>query len=154
VLRAAIRAEVRLVAVCVDRRETANRIVDLVRTEFPSLMLYVRSFDRRHTLELLARDGVHFEMRETFESAVAFGCAVLQGLGLSRERADEVADYIRQRDLDRLALQQAEGLTAGYDLVWRKRVRPEPLSEPQQKAEALNPEAGELIEEEEAAEAE
>lgn len=150
VLRAAIRTEVRLVAVCVDKRETTNRIVDLVRAEFPGLKLYVRSFDRRHTLELLAREGVDFEMRETFESAVEFGRAVLEGLGLPHERAVEVADYVRQRDLDRLALQQAEGLAAGRDLVWRKRVRPEPLSEPRQRSEALNPEAGELMKEEEA----
>jgi monovalent cation:proton antiporter-2 (CPA2) family protein len=151
VLRAAIRAEVRLVAVCVDRRETTDRIVDLVRAEFPGLKLYVRSYDRRHTLELLAKEGVDFEIRETFESAIVFGSAVLEGLGLSHERAAEVADYVRQRDVERLALQQAEGLAAGRELMWRKRVRPEPLSEPRQKAEALNPEAGDLIEEEEEA---
>jgi glutathione-regulated potassium-efflux system protein KefB len=149
VLRAAIRTEVRLVAVCVDRRETTNRIVDLVLAEFPGRKLYVRSFDRRHTLELLAREGVDFELRETFESAVEFGRAVLEGLGLSHERAVDVADYVRQRDVDRLALQQAEGLAAGRDLVWRKLVRPEPLSEPRRRSEALNPEAGELMKEEE-----
>jgi glutathione-regulated potassium-efflux system protein KefB len=151
VLRAAIRTEVRLVAVCVDKRETTNRIVDIVLAEFPGLKLYVRSFDRRHTLELLARAGVDFQMRETFESAIEFGRAVLEGLGLPHERAVEVADYVRQRDVDRLALQQAEGLAAGRDLVWRKRVRPEPLSEPRHRSEALNPEAGELMKEEEAA---
>jgi monovalent cation:proton antiporter-2 (CPA2) family protein len=154
VLRAAIGNEVRLVAVCVDRRETTDRIVDLVRAEFPGLKLYVRSYDRRHTLELLTREGVDFELRETFESAVEFGRAVLEGLGLSHARAVEVADYVRQRDMERLALQQAEGLAAGRDLVWEKRVRPEPLSEPRQRAEALNPEAGELLEEEEEAGAE
>jgi monovalent cation:proton antiporter-2 (CPA2) family protein len=149
VLRAAIRPEVRLVAVCVDKRDTTNRIVDLVRAEFPGLKLYVRSYDRRHTLELLAKEGVDFEMRETFESAVEFGRAVLEGLGLAHERAVEVADYVRQRDLDRLALQQAEGIAAGRDLVWSKRVRPEPLSEPWRRSEALNPEARELMKEEE-----
>jgi voltage-gated potassium channel Kch len=152
VLRAAIRTEVRLVAVCVDKRDTTNRIVDLVRAEFPGLKLYVRSYDRRHTLELLSKEGVDFEIRETFESAVEFGRAVLEGLGLSHERAVEVADYVRQRDMDRLVLQQAEGVAAGRELIWSQRVRPEPLSEPRQRAEALNPEAGELIEEEEAAE--
>jgi len=144
VLRAAIRTEVRLVAVCVDKRETANRIVDLLRAEFPGLKLYVRSYDRRHTLELLAKD-VDFEIRETFESAVEFGRAALEGLGLTHERAVEVADYVRQRDLDRLAVQQAEGIAAGRDLVWKQRVQPEPLSEPLRKSEALNPEAGRLM---------
>ncbi len=147
VLRAAIRTEVRLVAVCVDKRDTTDRIVDLVHAEFPGLKLYVRSFDRRHSLELLTK-GVDFELRETFESAIVFGRAVLEGVGLSPERAAEVADYVHQRDLNRLALQQAEGIAAGRELVWRKRVRPEPLSEPRQRAQALNPEAGPLIEEE------
>jgi voltage-gated potassium channel Kch len=150
VLRAAIRAEVRLVAVCVDKREAADRIVDLVRAEFPGLKLYVRSYDRRHTLELLAK-GVDFEMRETFESAVEFGRAVLEGLGLAHERAVEVADYIRERDLERLALQQAEGIMAGRDLMFARRVQPEPLSQPLHKSEALNPEAGELMKPEPAA---
>ncbi len=144
VLRAAIRTEVRLVAVCVDKRETADRIVDLVRTEFPGLKLYVRSYDRRHTLELLSK-GVDYEMRETFESAVEFGRATLEGLGLAHERAVEVAEYVRQRDLERLALQQAEGLMAGRDLVWKQRVRPEPLSEPLRRSEPLNPEAADLV---------
>jgi glutathione-regulated potassium-efflux system protein KefB len=144
VLRAAIGTEVRLVAVCVDKREAADRIVDLVRAEFPGLKLYVRSYDRRHTLELLTK-GVDFEIRETFESAVEFGRAALEGLGLAHERAVEVADYIRQRDLDRLALQQAEGIMAGRDLAWKRRVRPEPLSEPLHESEALNPEAVELM---------
>jgi monovalent cation:proton antiporter-2 (CPA2) family protein len=150
VLRAAIRAEVRLVAVCVDKREAADRIVDLVRAEFPGLKLYVRSYDRRHTLELLAK-GVDFEMRETFESAVEFGRAVLEGLGLARERAVEVADYVRERDLERLALQQAEGIMAGRDLMFARRVQPEPLSQPLHKSEALNPEADELMKAEPAA---
>jgi monovalent cation:proton antiporter-2 (CPA2) family protein len=150
VLRAAVRTEVRLVAVCVDKREAANRIVDLIRTEFPGLKLYVRSYDRRHTLELLAK-GIDFEMRETFESAVEFGRAVLEGLGLAHDRAVEVADYIRQRDMDRLALEQVEGIAAGRDLVWKQRVRPEPLSQPVRQSEALNPEARELVRSETAA---
>jgi voltage-gated potassium channel Kch len=135
---------VRLVAVCVDNREAANRIVDLVRAEFPGMKIYVRSFDRRHTLELIAK-GVDFEQRETFESAVEFGRAALEGLGMAHERAVEVADYVRKRDLERLALQQADGITAGRDLVWARRVQPEPLSEPLHVSEALNAEAAELV---------
>jgi monovalent cation:proton antiporter-2 (CPA2) family protein len=144
VLRATITADVRLVAVCVERSEAADRIVDLVRGQFPGVKLFVRSYDRRHTLELLAK-GVDFELRETFESAVEFGRATLEGLGMMHERAVEVADYIRQRDLDRLALQQAEGIMAGRDLAFARRVEPEPLSEPQRETTALNPEAEELV---------
>jgi glutathione-regulated potassium-efflux system protein KefB len=148
VLRVAISAEVRLVAVCVDDRDAANRIVQLVRSEFPGLKLYVRAFDRRHTLELLGK-GVDYEIRETFASAVEFGRAALEGLGMTPERAGEVADYIRKRDLARLALQQAEGLAAGRELMLA--VRPEPLSEPLRESEGLNPEAAELVKNETAA---
>jgi monovalent cation:proton antiporter-2 (CPA2) family protein len=148
VLRAAITAEVRLVAVCVDKREATDRIVELVRAEFPGVKLYVRSYDRRHTLELLGK-GVDFEARETFESALAFGRAALAGLGMEPQRAAEVADYIRSRDLERLALQQAEGITAGRNLMFARRVQPEPLSAPQRQATALNPEAAELVKKEE-----
>jgi glutathione-regulated potassium-efflux system protein KefB len=144
VLRVTITADVRLVAVCVDKRETTDRIVDLVRAEFPGVKLYVRSFDRRHTLSLLARE-VDYEVRETFESAVEFGRAALEGLGMPHERAVEVADYIRQRDLDRLALQQAEGVTAGRELTFARRVQPEPLSVPARESTALNPEAADLV---------
>jgi hypothetical protein len=90
-------------------------------------------------------------MRETFESAVEFGRAVLEGLGLAHERSVEVAHYIRQRDMDRLALQQVEGIAAGRDLVWRQRVRPEPLSDPLRQSEALNAEARRLMRSETAA---
>ncbi len=144
VLRVAINPDIRLVAVCVNVAETANRVVELVRSEFPGVKLYVRSFDRRHTLELVRR-GVDFELRETFASAVEFGRAALEGLGLTRERAAEVADYIRRRDLDRLALQQAEGIMAGRDLLSAQRVQPEPLSQPLREPTALNSEAADLV---------
>jgi hypothetical protein len=64
---------------------------------------------------------------------------------MTPERAAEVAAYIRQRDLDRLALQQAEGLMAGRELAFARRVEPEPLSIPQRETTPLNPEAAELV---------
>ena len=39
----------------------------------------MRSFDRRHTLQLLAK-GVDFELRETYESALLFGRKTLEAL--------------------------------------------------------------------------
>jgi voltage-gated potassium channel Kch len=148
VLRAAISgADVRLIAVCVDDRLAASRIVELARAEFPDLKLYVRSFDRRHSLELLAK-GVDYEVRETFESALEFGRAALEALGLTPERAVDVRDYVRKRDLERLGLQQVEGITAGRELIFARMVQPEPLSMPLHESTALNPEAAELVSEE------
>jgi glutathione-regulated potassium-efflux system protein KefB len=138
VLRAAGAGEARMIAVCIDDPETALRIVDLVRSEFPGTALFVRSYDRRHSLRLVSK-GVDFELRETFESALAFGRRALEGLGLDSERAQAVEDFVRTRDLDRLALQQAEGLSAGLELLQTRLVQPEPLSEPRREAQSLNP---------------
>ncbi len=147
VMRAAMSgADVRLIAVCVDDQIAATGIVELARSQFPDVKLYVRSFDRRHSLEMLAK-GVDYEVRETFESALEFGRASLEALGLSLERSREVRDYVRKRDLERLALQQVEGITAGRELIYARMVRPEPLSTPLHEGTALNPEAQELVSE-------
>jgi len=138
VLRAAGAATARIVAVCVDNPEIAIHIVELVRAEFPGVALFVRSYDRRHSLRLIAK-GVDFELRDTFESALAFGRRALEGLGLDPERAQAVEDFVRERDLNRLALQQAEGLSAGLELLQTRLVQPEPLSGPRRTARSLNP---------------
>ena len=143
VLRAAGAGEARLVAVCIDNRQAASRIVDLVHAEFPGTRLYVRSYDRRHTLQLIAK-GVDFELRETYESALVFGRSTLEALGLDSERAAATEQFVRARDLDRLAVQQAEGLSAGTDLLNTRRVH-EPLSTPAREVKPLNPEAEEII---------
>ena len=143
VLRAAGAGEARLVAVCIDDRQAASRIVDLVRAEFPGTKLYVRSYDRRHTLQLIAK-GVDFELRETYESALVFGRNTLEALGLDSERAAATEQFVRARDLDRLAVQQAEGLSAGTDLLNTRMVH-EPLSTPAREVKPLNPEAEEII---------
>ena len=85
VLRAAGAEQASIICVCVDKADVANRIVDLVMHEFPGAKVYVRSWDRGHTLELLAK-GVDYELRETFESALAFGAETLRGHRLRRRR--------------------------------------------------------------------
>jgi glutathione-regulated potassium-efflux system protein KefB len=149
VLRAAGAGRARVLAICVDKSDTANRIVDLARAEFPGVQLFVRSYDRRHSLQLIAK-GVDFELRETFDSALHFGRQMLEGLGLDPERAQAVEDFVRQRDLDRLALQQAEGVSAGLDLLRTRMVQPEPLSAPRREAKRLDAGADKIAEEEQA----
>jgi len=83
-------------------------------------------------------------LRETLESALAFGRAALEGLGLDSELAAEVQDDVRRRDLERLALQQAGGLLVGTD-VWLRKPRPEPLVVPERRARGINPEAETII---------
>jgi len=143
VLRAAGLDKARLVAICVNNQESCNKIVELTKAEFPGTKIFARSFDRGHTLQLLARN-VDFEMRETFESANRFGQKTLETMGLDADRVAIVADFIRDRDRDRIAIQQAEGIYAGIDLL-RQRPTMTPFSEPARGAKALNLEAGEII---------
>jgi glutathione-regulated potassium-efflux system protein KefB len=144
VLRAAGAGRARLIAVCVDKQETATRIVDLVKSQFGYAKLYVRSYDRRHTLELIAK-GVDFEIRETFESAVKFGGAALVGIGVDPESVEMTLEDLRNRDRERLALQQAGGPLAGTDVLHRPEVQPEPLTGPKRAAQALTSETEEAM---------
>jgi monovalent cation:proton antiporter-2 (CPA2) family protein len=146
VLRAAGAADVRLIAICIDDREAASRVVDLAHAEFPGVKLYVRAYDRRHTLQLIDKN-VDFSVRETFESALVFGGKALETLGIEPERAGAVIEFVRRRDQERLALQQAGGDAAGIDLL-RARMVQEPLSEPEREARPLNAEAEAIIDSE------
>jgi monovalent cation:proton antiporter-2 (CPA2) family protein len=143
VLRAAGLEKARLIAVCIDDQEAVNKIVDLTKAEFPGTKIFARSYDRGHTLQLLARN-VDYETRETFESAMRFGQKTLEAMGIDADRVAIVADFIRNRDRDRIAIQQAEGIYAGIDLL-RKRPTMTPFTEPARGAKALNVEAGEII---------
>ena len=112
VLRAAGAERATIICICVDAKETANRIADLVMSEFPNAKLYVRSWDRAHTLELLAK-GVDYELRETYEFALLFGADTLRGLGFDADEVDTLVAEVRRRDADRLALQRSGDLAAG-----------------------------------------
>lgn len=144
VLRAAGAGRARLIAVCVEKPEVANKIVDLVKSQFSYAKLFVRSYDRRHTLDLIAK-GVDYEIRETLESAVGFGAAALASIGVDAATVDNVIEDVRMRDKDRLALQVAGGPTAGLDVLHRPKVQPEPLTGPRRAARPLNPDAEEVI---------
>ena len=78
----------KIVAVCTNRRAVTDRIVDLIQSEFPDARLFVRSYDRMHTLELRAK-GVDYELRETFESGLRFGQKTLEALGMDEDTAGE-----------------------------------------------------------------
>ena len=138
VLRAAGAAKAEIIAVCTARR-SADTIVSIVRSEFPLAKLYVRSEDRMHSLELRRKD-VTYEQRETFESALVFGRETLVELGVDSSEADEVVESVRRLDAERLVLQETDGIHAGNDLVFRKRVVPHPLTKPHRESQALSEE--------------
>jgi glutathione-regulated potassium-efflux system protein KefB len=128
VLRAAGAERVRLILVCTDKPETTTKIVEICKTAFPLAKVHARAYDRRHTIELLEK-GVDYEVRETYESALAFGGQALIGLDLTPERAAEVTEDIRQRDAARLVAQRSGDMLAGREQLYgiESKVQPEPL---------------------------
>lgn len=152
VLHASGADSARAIAVCIDQRESASRIVELARQEFPQAKLLVRSFDREHSLALVAA-GVDFQIRETFESAVNFGQAALIHLGVPEDEAAEIAEEVRRLDAERFELEIAAGdVRAGIPLMRGNqpfKPTPTPFTPPRREARALNDEAAEAIGEEE-----
>jgi len=138
-LRAVGADKARVIAVCVDDRQAADRIVELARTEFPHAGLIVRSYDREHALKLI-KAGVDFQVRETFESAMVFGVAALRVLGVPEEEATSIAADIRRRDAERIELERDGGRLAGAPLLHGNVPRPVPLTPPKKPAQPLSEE--------------
>lgn len=149
VLRASGAGRVETVIVAVDKLEVADRIVELVKAEFPLTKLFVRAFDRGHSMRLV-QAGVEYQLRETFESALTFGHQVLIDLGFSDEEARESIEDVRRRDEERFALQLAEGeISAGRALMRGNMPTPipEPFVKPRRPGRALNDPAADALEE-------
>lgn len=136
ILHAAGAGRAGAVLVCVDRREVADRIVELMQSEFPMVKLFVRAWDRGHAIDLIHKD-VEFQIRDTFESALVFGEAALRGLGVEEDEATQITAEVRRRDAERLDLQVAGGIYAGGDLMIGNAPRPGPLTKPRQPGKVI-----------------
>jgi glutathione-regulated potassium-efflux system protein KefB len=143
VLHASGAGQARAILVCVDNKDESRRIVELVQHEFPHARVLVRARDREHVLWLM-KAGVDFFTRETFESASLFGEHALRLLGVPEDEASQIAADVRRRDAERLALQFTGGLKAGRDLMHGNRLKPQPLTTPQQPGQALSAETVEV----------
>jgi glutathione-regulated potassium-efflux system protein KefB len=139
VLRACGAESARAIAICIDDAEAANRIVQLSRSEFPQAQLLVRSYDRQHSLQLIAA-GVDYQIREVFESALRFGTAALQAVGVAEAEALNIAEEIRARDAERFQLELAGGgrLEAAREKLHRNVPKPTPFTKPKRAAQPLN----------------
>lgn len=130
------------IVVCVDSKETTNRIVELVTHEFPLAKLLVRSYDREHSLHLV-KQKVDYMIRETFESAIKFGGVILERLGVDEDEVKRISDEIRERDEERFETEiAADDVYAGVGLQYSHRhPRPtSPLLRPKQAGRILNDE--------------
>jgi CPA2 family monovalent cation:H+ antiporter-2 len=137
VLRSAGIDRAKIVVVCTHKQEITDRVVELVQTDYPHARIFVRSYDRIHSIALRNR-GVDYELRETLESGLLFGRMTLEALGVGEADAIAIQEDIRRRDEQRLLLQTTEGITAGRDMLFSKPVRPEPLVKPKRQMEIFD----------------
>ncbi|MGD9967321.1 MAG: monovalent cation:proton antiporter-2 (CPA2) family protein [Hyphomonadaceae bacterium] len=146
VLRASGAGAAEAILVCVDKPETTDRIVALVKSEFPHAKIFARSFDRGHSMRLV-KAGVDYQLREVLESSLTFSAAVLRDLGFSDLEIAETIEDVRERDAERFELQLAGGIAAGRGL-WRNNTetpQPTPFTVPRQEGRALNKETEAII---------
>ncbi len=145
VLHASGGGQAKAILVCVDDKRSTDRIVELVKHEWPLVPVLARAFDRQHSIALI-KANVDFQIRETFESALAFSIATLKRLGATPEEAMAVSEEIRRRDAARLELEVAGDLDGGRDLVFRDhRMMPTPLTTPRRAGEALSEETAQAL---------
>ncbi|NUF38433.1 monovalent cation:proton antiporter-2 (CPA2) family protein [Acinetobacter lactucae] len=142
ILHASGAATAQAIVVCVDSKETTNRIVELVTHEFPLAKLLVRSYDREHSLHLV-KQKVDFMIRETFESAIKFGEVILQQLGVDEDEVIRISEEIRDLDNERFETEiAADDVNAGVGMQYtHTHPRPTaPLIRPKREGRILNKE--------------
>lgn len=143
ILHASGAATAQAIVVCVDSKETTNRIVELVTHEFPLAKLLVRSYDREHSLHLV-KQKVDFMIRETFESAIKFGGVILQELGVDEDEVERITEEIRDLDNERFETEiAADDVNAGVGMQYTHTYHPRPtapLIRPKREGRILNKE--------------
>ena len=142
ILHASGAATAQAIMVCVDDKQVTNRIVELVKHEFPLAKLLVRSYDREHSLTLVKHD-VDYQLRETFESALVFGGATLDALGVDADEIRSITKEIRELDKERFETEIAsDDVDAGVGFQFSNtsnHPRPtSPLVKPRTQAQLLN----------------
>ena len=109
-----------VIALCNDNEagEMNREAVRAILRAFPRAAVMVRTFDRRHLMDLDGLD-IAFAERELFEGAVAMGRAALKAIGIEQAEVDRVDREYRMRDCERLERQSATGdLRAGWETAF------------------------------------
>jgi len=100
-LEAAGARHAKFLVVAIDDVGDSLALVDAVRREFPQLEILARARNVSHYYDLLDRGVVIIE-RETFEASLQLGGRLLQQLGFSASRAQQVVRKFRTHNLKTL----------------------------------------------------
>jgi glutathione-regulated potassium-efflux system protein KefB len=144
ILHAAGAGRAEAILICVDKPEPAIRIAEVLKEEFPLVKVLARAYDRGAAISLI-HAGVDYQIRETLESALAFGSTALQRLGVPEADIADIIENVRRRDAERFEMQVAGGIYAGSALLQKNSPVPTPLSTPRQPGRGLSEETEELI---------
>src|SRR5690606_33495947 len=94
----------------------------------------------------LVNAGVDYQIRETFESAVAFGEAALRPVGVDADEAARIAEPVRRLDAERFELETASNdVRAGIPKLLKNTgtaPKPTPFTPPRREGQRLDSEAG------------
>lgn len=142
VLRASGLEDASCVILGIGNPERSAEIVAQLKEEYPFLPIFARTYDRRSAVELI-KHHVDYQIRETYESALALSHAALMKLGSDEVEANEVIAHVRQLDQERINDEVLHGLSI-------ERVReywtPKPLIRPHYTPAPLNEEAADILE--------
>lgn len=144
VLRASGIANANCVIIGVGKPDRTEKIVEIIKSEYPLVPVFVRTFDRQSAVDLVKKHHVDYYIRETFESALSLSKAAIEHLGSSEEEAKEIINYVRRLDVERLNEEILHGFSAE---VVRKYWVPTPWVNPQHQGTALNEETADMLEE-------
>ncbi|HEV2514359.1 MAG TPA: monovalent cation:proton antiporter-2 (CPA2) family protein [Devosia sp.] len=97
ILRAAGADKARMIVIAVAGGERILGIAELIRRNYPDIIVAARAVDRSHAHDLMAL-GVQVIERETFRAAIKLGEHALVALGRPRKEAHRVAEAFEQHD--------------------------------------------------------
>lgn len=101
ILRAAGAADAQMIVIAVAGGDRILAIAELIRRNFPQVIIVARAVDRNHAHDLMAL-GVEVFERETFRSAIRLGEKALIALGHDEDKARRLADAFEHHDLKML----------------------------------------------------
>lgn len=102
-LNAAGLHQAKLLVVCIGNDHESTEIVEYVRRHYPKLPILARAHDHWHAFDL-KHAGASYIIRETADSATRSGRIALETLGISSEKARELAKFYEARERHQLEI--------------------------------------------------
>ena len=84
-----------LFIIAIDDRERAVELAHYVKTRYPKVVVMARAFDQLHMYQL-KRAGSEIINKETYHSALDFGCKALVQLGYQTAKAEQLKNAFMQ----------------------------------------------------------